>query len=1054
MPEQYKPTEIEPKIQEFWKVQKIYEKSVEKNKGNPFWYYLDGPPYTTGEIHIGHAWGKALRDAVLRYKRMQGFDVWDRPGFDMHGLPIEVKVEKKLGLKDKRDIVNKLGVKKFVEECEKFALANLWPMVEDFKRLGVWLNWTDPYMTIKNEYIEGAWWALARAHKNGYLYRGKKSMTWCSRCATALAKHELEYETKTDDSIFVKLPIKGKEKEYLIVWTTTPWTMPFNMAVMAHPEYMYVKAEIGDTGEKWILAESLASGVIGAVADKKYKILEKFKGQELEGTTYKQPFEDDLEFQREITKTEPKAHTVLMSERYVSLDAGSGLVHCAPGCGPEDYEVGRENGITPYNELDEHGFFSESMESLAGLHAINDNHRFIELLKEKGLLVESTKIDHEYAHCWRCKTPVLFRATNQWFLATEKLRDKMREKNKKVTWVPEWAGHKWFDSWLSGLQDWCISRQRFWGIPLPIWVCGCGEIKVVSSSVELTELTGGCPENLHRPWIDEVKIKCHKCGKEMHRTPDVLDVWLDSGVAPWATLGFPRKKELFDKLGFPDFILEAKDQIRGWFNSLMCMSMISFEEVPYKAVYMHGHISDAMGRKMSKSTGNTISPYEIIDTYGADTLRFYTIGAANPGVDLNYNHDDAKLKLKILTILWNLHNFVVDLAKDLDCNPTKLDKTVMHNLRDNEERYVFSVLNHNLKKATQKQDAYEVQDVPKLVEDIFLILSRDYLQMVRDKTSVGDEDERKLVLYTAYNVLETSLKMLAPIAPFVTDKIWQNFKAEFGLEEESIHLCSWPKYEESEIDLRLEDDMTLAKQVIQAALAARDKAKLGIRWPVKDIEVVIEKEEELQAVVKLKDIIKRQVNCKEVNAHFTFAQVKESLRPELAALGKAFGAEGPKIAEALKAANQDNLISTLRKDHRLKIDVNGKEYDLTKEHIDIERQVPEKFVLAEAPSAQIYLNTERDDKLEAEGYTREIMRRVQALRKKAGLKKADNIQLYIQTDKENCEILDKWADKIQERCGASVFKAVSTEPVKKHEHSSEEKVKDKTFTLFIDVVQE
>jgi isoleucyl-tRNA synthetase len=1033
---------VEPAILDFWKDGKIYDKAVKKNAGKKRFYYLDGPPYTTGRSHIGHAWGKALRDSILRYKRMQGFDVWDQPGFDMHGLPIEVSVEKELGIKDKKEIMNKFGLANFVQACQKYALDQLWPMVEDFKRLGVWLNWPNPYMTIKNEYVEGAWWALAKANERKLLYLGKKSMTWCPRCATALAKHELEYENRSEDSIFVKLQVEGKPNEYLIVWTTTPWTIPFNLAVMAHPDFDYIRAQVD--GETWILAEALAPGVIGAVAGKQYKVLDKFKGEKLAGTKYTHPFKDEVKFHQEIK--EKHAHKVILSEKYVTTDAGSGLVHCAPGCGPEDFEVGKEHGLPAFNEVDEHGCFSDKMGSLAGLVAKQEDDKFVQLLDDKGLIVDKVKVEHEYAHCWRCKTPVIFRATDQWFLAVEKLRDQMVEQNKKVYWVPDWAGNRWFDSWLKSLQDWCISRQRFWGIPLPIWTCVCGKYKVISSNAEIKKLTGRELENLHRPWIDQVRIKCD-CGKEMVRVPDVLDVWLDSGVAPWATLDYPSNESLFKTLGFPDLILEGKDQIRGWFNSLTCMSMISHGQIPFKAVYMHGFINDSQGRKMSKSLKNIISPYEIIDAYGADTLRYYQIGASQPGLDMNFNHEDAKIKHRNLIVLWNLQKFVVELARELKTAPNKMDDVVMKALCGVEERFMLSKMNSAVKTVTELFDTYKLNEIPMVIDDLFLALSRSYIQMVRDKAAVGDENERKAVLYTIYKTLTTAIKLFAPIAPFISEQIWQNLRKEFKLEEESIHLCEWPKANAKDINQKLEKQMTMADMVVQAVLSAREKIKVSLRWPVKAVQIVVQDDEVLQALEELEDVIKYQTNCKEVHGHKEFAEVQMKVKANAGALGKAFGAKSPKIMAKLAETSAKSILAQLAKDGKFTITIDKESVELNRDHIVVEREVPKRFVEVEFKQGFVYLDTERSDELDAEGFARELMRRVQQMRKEAGMQKSDHASVYIQTD--SVKMLEGWKSRIEEKCGASV-KIGSIEPIKKHAHAAEERVKDKVFKLFLD----
>jgi isoleucyl-tRNA synthetase len=1032
---------IEPSILDFWKDNKIYDKAVKKNSGKRRFFYLDGPPYTTGRIHIGHAWGKALRDSIMRCKRMQGFDVWDQPGFDMHGLPIEVSVEKELGIKDKKEILNKFGLAKFIEACQKYALDQLWPMVDDFKRLGIWMNWQNPYMTIKNEYIEGAWWALAKANEKKLLYLGKKSMTWCPRCATALAKHELEYENRNDDSIFVKLQVEGKQNEFLIVWTTTPWTIPFNMAVMAHPDFDYIKAQVDS--ETWILAEALAPGVIGAVAGKQYKVLEKVKGEKLAGTKYVHPFKNEIRF-----PDAKKVHTVVLSEKYVTTDAGSGLVHCAPGCGPEDFEVGRENGIPAFNEADEHGCFSDKMGALAGMVAKQDDHKFIQLLEDKNAIIDKVKVEHEYAHCWRCKTPVIFRATDQWFLAVEKLKAEMIEKNKKVYWVPDWAGQNWFDSWLKNLQDWCISRQRFWGVPLPIWTCVCGKHKVVGSREEIKKLTGKELDNLHRPWIDQIHLKC-ECGKDMTRVPDVLDVWLDSGVAPWATLDYPSNPALFKQLGMPDLILEGKDQIRGWFNSLTCMSMISHGTIPFKAVYMHGFINDSQGRKMSKSLKNYITPYEIIDAYGADTLRYYQIGGAQPGIDLNFNHEDAKIKHRNLIVLWNVQKFVIELARELKTAPNRMDDLVMKSLCDVEERFMLSKLNSTVKNVTKLFDEYRLNEIPSVIEDLFLTLSRGYIQMVRDKAAVGDDDERRVVLYAIYKSLVEGLKLFAPIAPFISEQVWQNLKKEFRLDEESIHLCDWPKFDEKAIDEKLEQQMLIADAVVQATLAAREKVKTSLRWPVKAVQVVSQDDAVLNALEELEDVIKYQTNCKEVHGHKEFAEVQVKVKANAGALGRAFGAKSPKIMAKLAESGAKGILADLSKNGKFSLKIDKETIELNKDHIVIERDVPKKYAEVEFKQGLVYLDTDRNAELDAEGHSRELMRRIQQMRKDAGMQKSDKAVVYIQSDADSVKMLDKWRERIGEKCGASV-KLGSVDPVKKHAYSFEEEVKDKSFRVFLD----
>jgi isoleucyl-tRNA synthetase len=615
---------IEQEILEFWKKDKIYEKVKEKNKKGKKFYFLQGPPYTSGKIHIGHAWNNTLKDTVLRYKRMKGFNVWDRGGYDMHGLPTENAVQKKLGIKDKLEI-EKYGVEKFIRECIDFSSSNALQMNKDLERLGVWMDHSNAYLPIKKEYIEGEWWLIKKAWEQKRLYKGKKIMQWCGYCETSLAKHELEYENIKDNSIFLKFPIKDKKDEYFIIWTTTPWTIPFNLAIMVNPNVDYVNVEVKTKQgkEKWIVAKVLSNIFISGLLGYEFKILEEYKGSQLEGIEYIHPFHNKLKTLYDGLKKKSKnVHTVILSEEYVDTTSGSGLVHSAPGCGPEDFEACKGYGIDAFNEIDEKGYFPESMGIFSGLRAKQDDDRFIEELKKSGSLIIDTPVEHEYAHCWRCHNPVVFRSTEQWFMKIEDLIPKMISFNKKVKWQPDFT-KKNFDIWINNLKDNGITRQRYWGCPAPIWECSCGETEVIGNSNEL-ELKGGkIPEDLHKPWIDNVTIKCKKCKKDMKRIADVIDVWIDAGTASWNCLYYPNEKKYFKELFPADFILEATEQVRLWFSMLQICSAVALNKSSYKNVYCHGMILDYQGTKMSKSLGNIISPYEVTDKYGADILRYY-----------------------------------------------------------------------------------------------------------------------------------------------------------------------------------------------------------------------------------------------------------------------------------------------------------------------------------------------------------------------------------------------------------------------------------------------
>ncbi len=1045
MIQNYDATKLEPEILEFWKKNNIYEKAKEKNKGKKKFYFLDGPPYTSGKVHLGTAWNKALKDCVLRYKRMQGYDVWDRAGYDMHGLPTEQAVEKNLGLKHKDEIPN-YGVANFINACREFAIANMLSMNNDFKRIGTWMDFDNSYQSVQNTYIEGEWWLIKKAHENKRLYEGEKTMHWCASCATSLAKHELEYESISDESIFVKFPVKNKKDEFLIIWTTTPWTIPFNLGVMANPKLDYVRAKVKD--EIWIVAKALAASLISGVTENQFSILEEFKGSKLLGLEYSHPFENEITHFKELKNKHPKVHTVVMSEEYVDISAGSGLVHMAPGCGPEDYEIGHRNQIPPFNTLTERGVFDETIGFLKGFIAKKDDKKITQEIKKKGLLIAETKIEHDYAHCWRCKNPVIYRTTTQWFFKIEDLKDKMRELNKTIKWVPDFAGLRNFDNWLANLRDNGITRQRYWGTPLPIWKCSqCKDFVVVGSIDELKKLAGRIPDDLHKPWIDEVKIKC-KCGHEKERIPDILDVWIDAGSASWNCLDYPRRKDLFEQLYPADFILEGIDQIRGWFNLLFVASMVAMNNMSFKAVYMHGFINDAQGRKMSKSLGNYILPQEVIMDYGADTLRYYMIGGTPPGVDINYNFDDMKVKHKNLNVLWNLHKYAVDMAKNLKVNPIDLDFEIQK--LDAEEQYIFSKLNSTIKKVTETFDDYRLNEAPWHVEELFLELSRTYIQLTREKASMGSEEDKKIVLYTVFNVLFKLLKLFSPTAPFITELMYQNLKQEFKLKEESIHLFDWPEHQEKLIDEELEASMQTVSEVVQSALAVREKIQLGIRWPIKEIIVVTKDKKIVDDVEKLVNIIKKQINVKEVKVVESMPNIKVKIKADYSKIGPDFGDKAPLIIAQLTIDSPETVLKHIQEKGKYSFSINGETIDVTKEHLIVTREVPVPYEEGAFKNGFLYLNKEISDDLEAEGFSREIMRRVQALRKKAGMEKSDSISLFIKTDDELKEMLKEWNLAIKEKVGASQFRISELEPSKKHTFVSKEKVKGKEFEIHLE----
>ncbi|MEM3374768.1 MAG: isoleucine--tRNA ligase [Candidatus Woesearchaeota archaeon] len=1028
----YNPIEDEEKILKFWEENKILEKAREKNKNKQKFYFLDGPPYTSGKIHLGTAWNKSLKDLVTRYKRMNGFDVWDRAGYDMHGLPTEGKVQAKLGLKTKEDIL-KFGLEKFVKECKDFAVSNLKQMNKDFKRLGVWLDFDNAYQTIDNDYIEGTWWLVKKAHEKKRLYQGQMTITWCYSCQTALAKHELEYKEVVDKSIYVKFKIKenkkaknnnkAKDNVYLVIWTTTPWTIAFNLGVMVNPNVEYIKAKVDD--EIWIIAKELAHDLIEEKLGKSYMVMEVLLGKELEGIEYEHPFSDILEkHYEEVRKKSKKLHVVVLSEEYVTIESGTGLVHMAPGCGPEDYEVGHREGIIPFNNVDESGFYRD-MAIFTGWHAKEDNKKFIEELEKRNAIVYKEDYKHDYAHCWRCRNPVIYRTTTQWFFKVEDLIPKMRKLNKeKIYWVPDWAGSNQFDSWLENLRDNGITRQRYWGSPLPIWKCEkCNEHLVIESRKELKKYNAShIPKDLHKPWIDEVTIPCPKCKGVMKRYPDIMDVWIDAGVDSWASLGYPHKEDLFKKLYPADFITEGKDQIRGWFNLLFVASMLAMEDISFKACYMTGFVNDALGRKMSKSLGNVISPDEVTSKYGADTFRYYSIGACDPGLDLNYNFEDVEIKRRNLNILWNLHNFVLDLAKNTGKNPEKIDKKILRNASE-EEHYILSKLNSTIKKVSELMDKYYLNEVPWAVENLYLELSRTYIQMVREKANSGTDEEKELVLYVVYTVMKEILLLMAPITPMITEMMYQNFKREFGddkrLNLESIHLYDWPKYDSKLINHELEKEIGLVKDIVQGILSAREKAQIGIRWPLQKVLIETQNKEVISALKDLDKLIKRLTNVKEVSVINEFKEAELIVKPNYKELGQEFGSLSKELIKIVQKNGKEIAESIIKENNSYVVEIEGKEIKLNKKHLVIERKVGNNYSYGVFDNGNIYLDIRMNEDLINEGYLRELIRRIQSFRKEAGLKKKDTIKLYLHLDKEMTERLTKFKEELKEKVGAS-----------------------------------
>lgn len=924
----FKSKEIEEEILEWWQKQKIYDKIKKAEPEDKVWRFIDGPPYTTGNVHIGTAWNKILKDYLIRYKRMQGYRVTDTPGYDTHGLPIEVVIEQKLGIMNKQEI-EEYGLSNFIDKCREHAESQIPAMNEQFKRLGcTFWNWDNPYITLKNTYIQGIWWTLKKAHENGLLYKFYKPQNCCPRCATALAKHEFEYKNVDDNAIYVKFQSVEDPKKFYLIWTTTPWTLVANTNIMANPNNEYVEMRVKD--ETWIMGIAATSyllqsklGLMRGEEDG-FEYGRRFKGYDLEGKRYIHPLADEVPEQANLEKIQPKVHTIVLSAEYVQEGEGVGLVHTAPGHGPEDFEVGIANEIPVFNPVAMDGTYTEEAGDFKGKFVHETNKEIIELLRKKGTLVYVDDIEHEYAHCWRCKSKLVYRATRQWFFKTTALKDEMLKENADIYWVPEFAGKTNFRLWLENLRDWCISRQRFWGIPLSIWTCDseeCENMHVIGSAAELKEIAGECPEDLHRPHIDKVTWKCSECGGTMSRIPDILDVWLDSGSVMWAAQKFVDGEEHYDTWVPADFILEGKDQIRGWFNSLLCSAMVSSKRKNYDACYMHGWVQ-SHGMKMSKSLGNAIEPEDIIDgkveiltegqkkrlrelasaqnvskfdkakknqpqihsdlvnrkkkyikdskrwsnVKGIETFRFFSVGGTQAGTDLNFDYRDYVDTFKVLNTLWNSYLFAQEKMKLNDFDPAK------HKFDYDEltpaDKWILSQTNTMVKEVTELFDKYFLPDIPARLQDFILNdLSRWYITIIRKRIDPASEDPKKMqTLAVLWYVLYKLLIVMAPVTPMLTEKIYLNmFKDEIGKHAtESIHLQRWPEIDEEFVDKEIESQMSLARSIIDNVRSLKSDNHIKLRWPTKALYML--PKEKMPDDLMFKDLVQQMANVKDVDS--------------------------------------------------------------------------------------------------------------------------------------------------------------------------------------------
>jgi len=943
--------EVDKEINQYWKKNNIAEKVIKSREGEKRFFFLDGPPYASGSIHVGTALNKIMKDFYIRYYRMKGFNVWVQPGYDCHGMPIENKVQKEMNLKTKQDI-EKIGIEKFIKKCYEWATKYIDVMSEEFNNLGVWMDWKNPYLTLDQDYMNGAWHTFKVAFDKGLLYKGIYPIHICPKCETAVAYNEIIYKNTSDTSIYVKF--KTKNGEHLIIWTTTPWTLLANTGVMVHPKYDYAYLKVED--ETWIIAKQLVDSLMSKIK-KEYEIIKTVKGSDLKNLIYESPFKD-LPLQCNVT---PR---VINSAQYVTLESGTGLVHTAPGHGLEDYRAGREADLSVLSPVNMEGKYKKEAGRYSGKFVKDADKDIINELKEKNLFVLSEKIKHEYPHCWRCESPLLFVSVPQWFFKISAIRDKLIEENKKVNWSPEWAGKR-FDNWLHSLDDWPISRQRYWGIPLPIWECECGEIKVLGSSESLPQEL----KDIHRPYIDSVELEC-KCGKKMKRTPDILDVWFDSGVCSWASIGYPKNKKLFKEMWPADLIMEGSDQIRGWWNSQMITSVITFDEVPFKNVIYHGFVLDAHSKsKLSKSKGG-ISPAEFSKKYGIDILRFFYLNS-DSSMDFNFDWDKIAIESRTLTTLTNVYNFI-----ETYCKNDKIGKLKP------EDKWILSKVNSIVPEIEKKIEEMKHYEAMQIIENFIVNdLSRSYIKYVRDRT-----DEVGGVLYYVLNKLT---KLIAPSCPFLSEYIYQKtFK-----EKDSVHLENWPSVDKKYLNNNLEADMKIVQGIIEASNFDRQEKKIKLKYILPKITVLGNKNVK-RAVKNLEELLLTMANVKAVE--FSEKDAKYSVKPNYKTLGKKFGKDIKDVVKEIEKVDANKLIG--------KVKIKCGKFKLEKDDLIFSSEGEGKPF----DGGRVKVDTKVSTELKKEWLVRELIRAIQDKRKQMGLNVKDKITVCLGNEfKDSKQIIQK-----------------------------------------------
>ena len=1020
--------EREKQVEKFWEDNQIFEKSMKVREGNPSYVFYDGPPTANGKPHIGHVETRVIKDMIPRYRTMKGYQVPRKAGWDTHGLPVELEVEKKLGL-DGKDQIEKYGVEPFIEQCKEsvWKYEGMW---EDFSHtVGFWADMKNPYVTYHNDYIESEWWALKEIWKKGLLYEGHKIVPYCPRCGTPLSSHEVAqgYKDVKERSAVVRFKVKG-EDAYILAWTTTPWTLPSNVALCVNPDEDYVK--VTSKGYTYYMAAALVDTVLGEGAE----ILEHYQGKDLEFKEYEPLFP-----YAEKRIGNKKAYYVVC-DTYVTLTDGTGVVHIAPAFGEDDSKVGHRYDLPFVQLVNEKGEMTEET-PWAGTFCKKADMAVLQALEDKDLLFDAPLFEHSYPHCWRCDTPLIYYARETWFIRMTAVKEDLIRNNNTINWIPESIGKGRFGDWLENVQDWGLSRNRYWGTPLPVWQCECGHQDCIGSIEELKEKADNCPDDieLHRPYIDAVTIKCPKCGKEMHRVPEVIDCWFDSGAMPFAQHHYPfENKDVFEKQFPAQFISEAVDQTRGWFYSLLAISTLLFNKAPYENVIVLGLVQDENGQKMSKSKGNAVDPFDALQTYGADAIRWYFYTSSAPWLPSRFaGKTVVEGQRKFMGTLWNTYAFFVLYANIDNFDATKYsleyDKLAVM------DKWLLSRLESTVKAVDDNLANYRIPEAAKALQSFVDDMSNWYVRRSRERFWAKGMEQDKINAYmTLYTALVTVAKAAAPMIPFMTEDIYQNLvKSIDASAPESIHLCDFPEVHENWIDPKMEEDMADLLEIVVMGRAARNTANIKNRQPIGTMYV----KSEFQLSEFYKEIIEDELNVKEVVFKDDIADfISYSFKPQMRTVGPKYGKLLNKIKTTLSELDGNKAMAELKSTGELKLDIDGQEIVLLEEDLLIDMAQMEGYVSESDHTITVVLDTNLTPELIEEGFVRELVSKIQTMRKEAGFEVMDKIRVYAKDNDKIVSIMKNHGDEIKSEVLAEEIVTGETKGYEKEWNINSEKV--------------